>query len=405
MTQSRLILLAGLLAVIAVAGCRSAHTTSAILYIDEQNYDKAVAVIHEGFQYGDDEPDAYFYLGEAYSHLAEESVEANDFPQAKKNYELAYDAYQRSIELDPEEWTKMVNTSLEYNYGTRLRQAALDWDENFFEQAEGHLRLAYAALPDSLTPIKSIARMKMQMADEDTTGVMATPLREEALELLDQALAANPEAYTLNLNKANVLDQLGRDEEAGILYDELLTDHGDDTDLLLDIASLAVDKGDYARAADFYVKIVDLNEADLDAGNDADNKLLLRAAGSWYAIESVGRYDDAIAALDRSAEMDESLDEKTMLARMTTYYLYGKTLKEDASLETDEVLKADLKARSEEKLRRSIEIGTAMTNNFPANAQGFFKLSMAQMEIGDFTASEASYKTFEELDSDSGSGF
>ena len=405
MTQSRLILLAGLLAVIAVTGCRSAHTTSAILYIDEQNYDKAVAVIHEGFQYGDNEPDAYFYLGEAYSHLAEESVEANDFPQAKKNYELAYDAYQRSIELAPDEWTKMVNTSLEYNYGTRLRQAALDWDENFFEQAEGHLRLAYAALPDSLTPIKSIARMKMQMADEDTTGVMATPLREEALELLDQALAANPDAYTLNLNKANVLDQLGRDEEAGILYDELLAEHSDDTDLLLDIASLAVDKGDYARAADFYVKIVDLNEADLDGGNDADNKLLLRSAGSWYAIESVGRFDDAIAALDRSAEMDESLDEKTMLARMTTYYAYGKKLKEDASLETDEVLQSDLKARSEEKLRRAIEIGTAMTNNFPANAQGFFNLSMAQMEIGDFTASEASYKTFEELDSGSGSGF
>ncbi len=405
MTQSRLILLAGLLAVIAVTGCRSAHTTSAILYIDEQNYDKAVAVIHEGFQYGDNEPDAYFYLGEAYSHLAEESVEANDFPQAKKNYELAYDAYQRSIELAPDEWTKMVNTSLEYNYGTRLRQAALDWDENFFEQAEGHLRLAYAALPDSLTPIKSIARMKMQMADEDTTGVMATPLREEALELLDQALAANPDAYSLNLNKANVLDQLGRDEEAGILYDELLAEHSDDTDLLLDIASLAVDKGDYARAADFYVKIVDLNEADLDGGNDADNKLLLRSAGSWYAIESVGRFDDAIAALDRSAEMDESLDEKTMLARMTTYYAYGKKLKEDASLETDEVLQSDLKARSEEKLRRAIEIGTAMTNNFPANAQGFFKLSMAQMEIGDFTASEASYKTFEELDSGSGSGF
>ncbi len=405
MTQSRLILLAGLLAVVAVAGCRSAHTTSAILYIDEQNYDKAVAVIHEGFQYGDDEPDAYFYLGEAYSHLAEESVEANDFPQAKKNYELAYDAYQRSIELDPQEWTKMVNTSLEYNYGTRLRQAALDWDENFFEQAEGHLRLAYAALPDSLTPIKSIARMKMQMADEDTTGVMATPLREEALELLDQALAANPEAYALNLNKANVLDQLGRDEEAGILYDELLTEHGDDTDLLLDIASLAVDKGDYARAADFYVRIVDLNEADLDAGNDADNKLLLRAAGSWYAIDSVGRYDDAIAALDRSAELDESLDEKTMLARMTTYYEYGKKLKGDASLEMDEVLKADLTARSVEKLRRAIEIGTAMTNNFPANARGFFNLSMAQMEIGDFTASEASYKTFEELDSGSESDF
>ena len=78
MTKARIILLAGLLVLAGLAGmagCRSAHTTSAILYIDEQNYEKAVAVIHEGFQYRDDEPDAYYYLGEAYSHLAEEAIE------------------------------------------------------------------------------------------------------------------------------------------------------------------------------------------------------------------------------------------------------------------------------------------------------------------------------------------
>ncbi len=78
MSKSRLILLFALLAVVVVAGCRSAHTTSAILYIDEQSYDKAVNVIHDGFQYGDDDPDAYYSLGEAYSHLALEAVEVDD---------------------------------------------------------------------------------------------------------------------------------------------------------------------------------------------------------------------------------------------------------------------------------------------------------------------------------------
>ena len=85
MTRVRFILLAGLLVLASLAvlaGCRSAHTTSAILYIDEQNYDKAVQVIHEGFEYRDDEPDAFYYLGEAYSHLAEEAVDDDDFPEA-----------------------------------------------------------------------------------------------------------------------------------------------------------------------------------------------------------------------------------------------------------------------------------------------------------------------------------
>ena len=397
MTKSRFILLAVLLVLLGVAGCRSAHTTSAILYIDEQNYDKAVQVIHEGFQYRDDEPDAYYYLGEAYSHLAEEAVEIDDFPEAKKNYELAYEAYQKAITLNPEEWTKEVTNSLTYNYGNRLRQAALDWDENFFEQAEGHLRLAYAALPDSLTPIKSIARMKMQMANLDTVPEQAKALREEALVLLDQSLAAYPDAYTLNLDKANVLDELDRDDEAKAIYEKLLDEHGDDTGLLLDIASLSVDEGNYARAADFYVMVVNLNEADTDAGNDSDNRAMLMSAGSWYSIKDVGRYEDAITALDRAGELDALLNEKTMLARAKTYYKYGMKLKDDAALEMDEFLKADLAASSKNKLQRSVDIGIALTSAFPVNADGFLWLSMAQVEIGDFIASEANYKTYSEL--------
>ena len=217
------------------------------------------------------------------------------------------------------------------------------------------------------------------------------------MELLNQALVENPDAYSLNLDKANVLDQLDRDIEARAIYEELLTDHGDDTSLLRDMASLSLDEGSYARAADFYVRVVDLNEADTDPLNDDDNKAMLMSAGSWYALRSVGRYDDAITSLERAAELDMFLNEKTMLARTKTYYKYGMKLKGDAAAEMDEILKADLTARSMEKLNRSVEIGIAMTNNFTFNADGFLALSMAQVEIGEFEASEANYKTYNEL--------
>jgi len=51
-------------------------------------------------------------------------------------------------------------------------------------------------------------------------------------------------------------------------------------------------------------------------------------------------------------------------------------------------------------LNRTLDISVAMTNNFVANANGFFYLSMTQMELGDFTASEASFKTYEQLSVD-----
>ncbi|MCB1184573.1 tetratricopeptide repeat protein [bacterium] len=399
MSKVRYLLLAGLLvlAALAVVGCRSAHTTSAILYIDEQNYDKAVQVIHEGFEYRDDEPDAYYYLGEAYSHLAEEAVEADDYPEALKNYQLAYEAYERCLGLDSEHFAEEVQTSLEYNYNNRLRQAKLDWDEKFYEQAEGHLRLAYASLPDSLTPVKSIARMKMQMSQEEKYLDQRDELLNEALTLIDQVLAEKPEAYDLQVNKANVLVALGRNDEGREIFDTLLREHGDDTDLLADIARLAIEDGDYARAADFYVRIVDLHEADTDAGNDADNKAMLVSAGTWYSSPNVGRYEDAIGVLDRAANLETIPTENTMLMRVRTYYNYGKHLKEQYANETDPARKAELEAEYKAMLTRSTEVGVAMTNNFVANPDGFFYLSLAQMELGDFKASEANFKTYEQL--------
>lgn len=398
MTRARYAPLIVLSALALLAGCRSAHTTSAILYIEnEQNYDKAVQVIQEGFQYRDDEPDAYYYLGEAYSHLAEEAVEADDFHEARKNYGLAYEAYVRAVEILPEEWEERCTTSLKYNYNNRLSQAKRDWDENYYEQAEGHLRLAYAAWPDSTTPIKSIARMKMQMANQDTFRTERTELLDEALSLLEQVLTDNPEAYDLLLDKANVLAALERNAEAGAIYDALLADHGDDTVLLGEIANLAITEGDYERAADFYVRIVDIQESDTDASNDDNNKAMLLAAGTWYSDRTIARYQDSLNVLERAANLELVPTENLMLQRVRAYYNYGKQLQTEAAAETDVAHKTELETESKAVLQRAVEVGVAMTNNFVANANGFFYLASAQFELGDFTAAEANMKTYNEL--------
>lgn len=259
------------------------------------------------------------------------------------------------------------------------------------------MRLAYAALPDSLTPVKSIARMKIQMAESGEFAEQKTELLGEALTLLDQVLAANPGAYSLQLDKAYVLATLGRTEDASRIYTDLLAAHGEETGLLLQVASLAVDQQDYARAADFYVKIVDLFEKDTDAANDGDNIAMLSSAGTWYARPDIGRFDDAIAALDRAANLETFPTDGTMLARLRTYYNYGKFTKDQGAAEADPVRKQELTDKAAAMFRRAVEIGGAMTNQFVANPQGFLYLSMAQLELGDFTASETNFKTYEQL--------
>lgn len=397
---ARFILLGGLVAVAALgvlAGCRSAHTTSAILYIDEQNYNKAVQVIHEGFEFTKDEPDAYYYLGEAHSNLGEEAVARDDYAEALKNYELAYQAYKQALALDSAVWAEKVNASLNYNYRTRLGQAKIDWDSRYYEQAEGHMRLAYAALPDSLTPIKSIARMKIQMSETDEFAERKTALLTEALEMLDQVLATNPGAYELQLDKAYVLATLGRTEEANTIYTDLLAAHGEDTELLISVAGLAVERKDYARAADLYVNIVDLYERDTDTSNDVNNIAMLVSAGTWYGKPEIARFEEAIAVLDRAIILETFPTENTLVARLRTVYNYGKHQKEAAAAATDPAQKQDLTDKAMVLFRRSVELGTDLTTRFPGNAQGFLYLSMAQLEIGDPAAADLSFKRYQEL--------
>ena len=92
---------------------------------------------------------------------------------------------------------------------------------------------------------------------------------------------------------------------------------------------------------------------------------------------------NATASLNRAANLELIPSENTMLMRLQTYYNYGKYLKDKGEASTDPAEKADLAARAKTMFERAVEVGVAMTNNFVANANGFFYLSLAQLELGD----------------------
>ena len=395
MTKVQMILLAAILGFVALAGCRSAHTTSAILYLEEQEYDKAIQVIHEGFEYRDDEPDAYYYLGEAHSRLAEAAVTENDYDEAIKNYELAYKNFLHARELSPEDFTEDVNIALQDNYTRRLRQGVEDFRGRYYQQAEGHFRLAYAALPDSTTPIKNIARMKMQMAGETDDPDL---LLNEALDLIDQVLELNPEAYSLQANKADVLVQLGRESEADSIYRKLLEEHGDDPFLLIDIINLAVSQGQYERAADLTVRVIDIYQNDNDPGNDGEQtKQLMVNAARWLATNEIQRYDEALDLLDQALDLETFPTQETLYQRLQTYYQYGLSLKKEVEIEQDPAARSVKEQQAQEQFHLGVDVGNALAGQYPNFADGYLILAQCQFETGDDKAAELNIAKWQEL--------
>ena len=391
-------LLVALVCAAAMVGCRSAHVTSAILYIDLEQYQKAVDVIYEGLHYSPDEPDAYFWLGEAYSRLAQQAVDNNDYLLARRAFTSAYENYVRARELNPEDMTDRVHDALEINYHNALRDGQNMWRDQYYEEAEGFFRLAFAALPDSLDSIKSIATMKIQLAellfDQPDS---ATALRHEALDLLEQVLATHPEAFSLQADKAYVLTQLDRVDEADVLYRDLLRDHGDNPDLLLDVISLYNRQHRNLEAAELLLRVADIYLNDANPATDAQLKGLYSEAG--FHLRQAGELTRAIDAYNLASEQDAG-DVSLLLERQHLFLAYAQQLMQrmvQIDAEGDTAGVADLEAQINEALQRGADVGRAVTDLAPTNPEGFRLLATILGLLGDEVGHDENMKTFQEL--------
>ena len=402
MTRKHVILLAALVSLAALVGCRSAHVTSAILYIDQQMYQKAVDVLHEGLEYSPDEAEAYFYLGESHTKLAEEAVNDNEYLEARNQYSMAYNYYQKTVEFDPM-LAEQVNNSLLDSYALRknnatnelnsARDAEGELKDEFFQAAEGQFRLAYAAYPDSIAPIKNVARMKMIQSSGLEDGERRTQLLDESLTLLNQVLQDNPDAYALQADKANVLNLLGRNDEARGIYDQLLIDHPNDTGLLLDIANLAQEERRYERAADLFVRVANIYVADDNVENDEDLLSLRLQAAMNYSDTSVLNYVKALENFDKALDLEDIPSDNTLFLKMKLHYDYAVSMKND----TGAADANDLPDEAREQFQLGANTGIALTESDFDNALGFYYLAMCQHELGNSAESERSMEQYRQL--------
>ena len=393
MTSKRIFVTVGLALLFVLPGCRSAHVTSAILYIDQQMYDKAIDVLHEGLEYSPDEADAFFYLGEAHTKQAEENVRDNDYLAAKLNYTTAYDYYQKAKAMDPT-LADRVQESLMYSYVLRNNDAKNEYQGQYYEAAEGQFRLAYACLPDSIAPIKNLARMKIQLATDSGEN---QELYTEALNLLDQVLAGNPGAYELLSDKANVLGRLGRKEEASAIYDQLLAEHPNDAPLLIDIANLSKDQRQFERSADLLVRVVGLYEADDDVGNDENVYFLTIQAAGLYSSPEVHQYSKALDLYEKALRLESVPEEATLLQKLQIHYKYGDDLEKAGAAETDPARQAELQQQARDQFEKGVNTGNALVGQYFESQNGFFYLALCHGKLGNEKLMEDNMASYRKL--------
>jgi tetratricopeptide (TPR) repeat protein len=399
MIRTRSLCLAALLLLGVLAGCRSAQTTSAILYMEEQKYDKAVKALHEALEYNPKEADAFYYLGEAHTKLAEVAITENKFADARKNYEMAYGYYKQAAQLDPAQFKDNVGLAILHNYTLRNNDAKTEYNLKYYEPAEGFFRLAYAAEPDSIAPIKNIAFMKIKQAGENNNDPV---ILGQAVELLDQVIKVRPDAFELLADKATVLGKLGRTQEAAQLYDKLMTDHPKDASLVAALANIAVQDKKFERAAELVTKLIELYQTDSDPDNDAEIKNLTFSVAGWLSQDEIHRYPESIEWYNKALALELVPERETLVGLLLTHYKYGNILKDEAAAATDPARKAELQAQTKAQFTEAVSVGTKAVDQFFDCANCYLVLSRCQFELGDATAGEANIKKYEELQNQAG---
>ena len=156
------------------------------------------------------------------------------------------------------------------------------FQEEKVDEALAMLQQAIAADPNDAVAYNALGVVYSQMGD-----------LEKALEQFDKAISLKEPYYKAIYNKFNLLIGGGRIDEAEALLKGVVERHPDHADGFINLGVLAGRRGNTESALDYFDRAIALNANDFDAYSKK---------GQLLVVEK--RYDEALAAFNKAVEIN-----------------------------------------------------------------------------------------------------
>lgn len=332
MKRTHLFVVVGLLFVgLMVSGyqCSSTEITSAKLYIQQKNYDKALDALQKEIAKNPQSAEGYFLMGEVYGELGkadsmlwafDKSLEAGNQFEGDINNVRSY------------HYVQLFNKGIGYN---KLFNNATDPDtmKIYFDKAIESYDQASMIMPDSADPYKNLAFMHLNLQQYD-----------EAIEPLEKVIELEQAAdgykflgniYIIKGNQANSEYKTSKDAADSIkaygnynkaieILEEGKKLYPEDSDIIstLSDAYIAADKLDVA-----------LESVGQLVQKDPENVNFVATYG--MLLSSAGQYEKAETNLLKALELDAN-NESVILSLADMYIKWGKELNRIAEAEERE---------------------------------------------------------------------
>ncbi len=285
--KSRFMVLAVVILSLAILfmACQTKEVTSAKVYIQQDNWDKAIEQLEMAVNMYPTDAEAHFLLGQG---MAE-----------KRNWEKMNEMFDKSLAIAPT-FEAQIKNIIDKNYVNQLNAGVSKTKAGEYEAAienyqtanlispdrvEGYVNLAatYANIdsfetavvyfkkaleiqPDDKTIINNLALSYFELADWD--GV---------IELLTGALETDPSDADFIANLAIAYQNKGEHEKAMDLYEKVVSENPDMIDLKFNLANLYSNKGEYEKAIELYDEVIKNNPEDFDANSQVGQAYLIMA--------------------------------------------------------------------------------------------------------------------------------
>jgi tetratricopeptide (TPR) repeat protein len=255
------------------SGCQIKELTSAKVYIQQNNWGKAVVQLEKAVAEHPENAEAQYLLGRGYARQGK-------FAEMSRAFAASL-AASRQFELEIKTWRQQY-FSEHFNAGVKAtgendfpaaREAFLTAKTIDSQPPEVYKSLAYVyAKLSELDKARELYQRALEIAPEDwEAGVAIAELHrqrhdyEKSVAVLEQALQKHPRQPQILAALANVYDCLGRGDDALAAYQQALLMAPENQDLMVSLARLHLLKKDYDEAMQQYAKVLSLDPDHFEA--------------------------------------------------------------------------------------------------------------------------------------------
>ncbi|MBN1481499.1 tetratricopeptide repeat protein [candidate division KSB1 bacterium] len=282
--KSRFVVLAFVLLSIGLffMACQTKEVTSAKVYIQQDNWDKAIEQLEMAVSMYPNDAEAHYLLGEGMAQ--------------KQNWERMNDMFDKSLAIAPTFEAQIKNTRdknwvNQFNAGVaRLNNEQTEAAMQNFKtavQIDPSRSDAYKTLAITYTRLDSLEKAKenfnkvlgLEPDNKDAINGLANihfQLKEyrQVVELEKKTLEMNPEDKDAIANLALAYDFLGETEMAKQTYIEALKQNPGDKDLIFNLARLHFMNNQYDEAIELFNQVLQASPDDFDANTQVGNAYL-----------------------------------------------------------------------------------------------------------------------------------